>query len=190
MITYDSIQSEAELQQILDLQTRNLPDKISLEEKSAEGFVTIRHDLAILKAMNAPYPHVVARSNGQIVGFALVMLRQFERKIPFLIPMFELINSLEYKGKILGDSNYFIMGQICIEKAFRGKGIFGGLYHALRRQMIPHFPMIITEVASKNSRSIRAHEKVGFQNIKTYSTEDGEEWKVLLWDWEKDQSDD
>ena len=42
-----------ELEQILDLQQRNLPKNISQEEREKEGFVTVEHDLDLLRAMNA-----------------------------------------------------------------------------------------------------------------------------------------
>ena len=76
------------------------------------------------------------------------------------------------------------MGQVCIEKQYRGQGLFQGLYHQLKSNLSPHFEMVITEVSVKNTRSIRAHEKVGFESIKTYATEAGEEWSILLWDWQ------
>lgn len=183
MIHYDIVRSDADLQQILDLQAKNLPSHISLEEKKAEGFVTIHHDFKLLAAMNQPYPHVVARQNGQIVGYTLVMQRDFATAIPYLQPMFKMIDQQRYRGQLLADAAYFVMGQVCIEKDYRGQGLFQKLYEKLKDGLVAHFDLVITEVSLKNPRSIRAHEKVGFKNIKTYATDDGEEWMILLWDW-------
>jgi hypothetical protein len=47
------VESERELEQILVLQQRNLV-------ATADGFVTVRHTLDILKAMHAQLPSVVA----------------------------------------------------------------------------------------------------------------------------------
>jgi len=41
------------------------------------------------------------------------------------------------------------------------------------------FDYIITEISTRNHRSIRAHEKVGFETIKEYES-DGKEWKIVL----------
>jgi hypothetical protein len=70
--------SDDDLQQILNLQSQNLPKNISAEESKSEGFVTIQHILPLLKRMNEPYPHVVARNDeGSIIGYALTMLPSF-----------------------------------------------------------------------------------------------------------------
>jgi L-amino acid N-acyltransferase YncA len=42
--------------------------------------------------------------------------------------------------------------------------------------------LLVTEVSTKNQRSLKAHEKVGFKNVFTY--EDGiDEWNVVIWNW-------
>lgn len=182
MITFTVAKKNAELKQILDLQQNNLPTSISKTELQVEGFVTVHHDLAILTAMNAPYPHIIAKDKDKVIGYTLVMLRKFEQDIPVLVPMFEQINAIEYRGVLLAMTNYFVMGQVCIQKAYRGKGIFQGLYDHLKKRMSPHFQYVITEVSERNPRSMRAHEKVGFQTILKY-VEGGEVWNILLWDW-------
>ncbi len=182
MIHYTTANTTNDLQQILELQKSNLPISISTDERKAEGFVTVQHDIAILTAMNRPHPHIIAKDGDSVVGYTLVMLRSFDTHIPVLVPMFEQINGIAYKGEHLEAVNYFVMGQVCIQKNYRSKGIFKGLYNALKNQMSPHFKYVITEVSSRNPRSIRAHEKVGFQTILTYQTQ-LEEWLILLWDW-------
>ncbi len=178
MINYSICQTDNELRQILDLQFCNLPSNISDQEAQSEGFVTVHHNFDLLKKMNSPYPHIVARDGEQIIGYALVMLRTFQNDIPVLVPMFKEIDAIIYRGEILGDAKYFIMGQICIDKAYRGQGIFAGLYKEMQRRMSPHFDYIITEVDKRNPRSMRAHEKVGFENVHEYRS--GKDWVVLL----------
>ena len=178
MITYDIATTDHDLYQILELQAKNLPQNISEEESLSQGFVTIHHSFALLKRMNSPYPHIVARDKEKIVGYTLVMLRSFQIDIPLLIPMFQQIDQSEYKGQMLGDAKYFVMGQVCIDKSYRGKGVFTGLYREMQKRMAPHFDFIITEVAERNTRSIRAHFKVGFELVKEY--ESGEKWSIIL----------
>lgn len=64
MIKYSLSKNDEELQQILDLQKENLPAFISVEEQGREGFVTVHHHLDLLRAMNAPFPHVIAKDQG------------------------------------------------------------------------------------------------------------------------------
>ena len=176
-LQFKGAESDLELRQILALQKDNYRDYVSAEEAQEQGFVSIEHDLALLKAMNEDYPHVIAQDGSELVGYALVMLQKFGDAIPVLFPMFERINNLTLNGVSLRQYRYFIMGQICIAKAHRSRGIFAQLYQNLAQQMKGDFNLIVTEVASRNKRSLRAHEKVGFQILKTYTAE--EEWNII-----------
>ncbi len=178
MIHYGIAKTDEDLHEILTLQKRNLAASVSPQEAKEQGFVTVDHDFDLLKRMNLARPHIVAREGGRIVGYALVMLRSFANEIPVLIPMFLRINQLTYQRIALQDSKYFVMGQVCIDKNYRGKGIFGGLYTEMSKRMAVDFDLIVTEVASKNTRSIKAHHKVGFETILKYK--DSEEWEVVI----------
>jgi ribosomal protein S18 acetylase RimI-like enzyme len=179
-ILYTIAKTDAELYGFLQLQRANLPVSISHEEALEEGFVTVEHDFALLKQMNSPYPHIIAKHDEQVIGYTLVMLRELREQIPVLIPMFVQIDAIEFDGNLLKDSGYVVMGQVCIAKGYRGQGIFQGLYQEMANQLEPHFEYIITEVSKRNPRSIRAHEKVGFLNVREYTSDDGEEWVILL----------
>lgn len=183
MIEYSTVKNQQELQQILDLQKKNVEQVLVETEVKSQGFVTVHHNLELLSALNHPYPHIIAKDNNQVIGYCLVMLRKFEKDIPVLVSMFQQINSIEYEGQLLKEARYFIMGQVCVDKAYRGKGVFKGLYHKMRDEMADKFDYIITEVAQRNTRSIAAHRKVGFQTIKEFTSELGEEWAIILWDW-------
>ena len=78
---------------------------------------------------------------------------------------------------------YFVMGQVCIHKNYRGKGIFDGLYRHMRRVMASNFHGVVTSISTRNQRSLRAHARVGFSTIHEYSTGEGDDWKLVLWDW-------
>ena len=172
---------EQDLHQILALQQLNLPGNISREEALSHGFVTVEHDIGLLTEMYLSAPQIVAVHNGQVVGYALTMLPSFADRVPVLVPMFERINSLSWKGRKLSDWRYYTMGQVCVAKDYRGMGIFAGLYAGHRRFLSPQYEVVITEVATRNTRSIRAHEKVGFETLEIYTVPDGEEWALIGW---------
>lgn len=182
MLIFTTASTDQDLQQILALQQVNLSKNISTEESRSQGFVTVEHDFEILKAMNDACPHIIAKVDDQVVGYTLVMLEQFKNRIPILIPMFEKVNQLQWNNRIIGDLKYFIMGQVCIAKEWRGQGIFSGLYKQMKTALSDRFDCIITEIATRNTRSMRAHEKVGFEVLETYEGET-EEWAIVGWDW-------
>jgi ribosomal protein S18 acetylase RimI-like enzyme len=74
------------------------------------------------------------------------------------------------------------MGQICIDKAFRGQGIFDKLYAGHKEIYSQNYDCIVTEVATRNTRSLRAHQRVGFNTIHKH-TDETDDWEVMVWDW-------
>lgn len=110
------------------------------------------------------------------------MLNKFKTLIPIVIPLFESFESIIYQGKGLCDYNYYVMAQICIAEAYRGKGLFQLLYKKHRETYQSTFYLCLTEISSSNSRSQRAHEKVAFKIIHTY-TDAIDEWHIMCWDW-------
>lgn len=178
-IQYTTAHTFDDLTQILSLQNENLPQNISPEELENEGFVTVQHDLDLLSKIAGSYTHAVAKFDGKVIGYALVMERACSKDIPVLIPMFEQIDKIIYNGKPLSDTRFFVMGQVCIKKGFRGQGVFKGLYEQLRQNMKSDFDYIITDISIHNKRSLRAHEKIGFKPIQKY-IHNGEEWVIVL----------
>ncbi|RKG99774.1 GNAT family N-acetyltransferase [Corallococcus sp. CA047B] len=177
-----AVQSRSELEQVLALQRRNLKQVLAPEEMRSQGFVTVAHDLPTLEAMHALAPSIIALHGSEVVAYALVMPRECRALVPVLEPMFALIERLDFKGRPLKDQRFYVMGQVCIDKAHRGMGLFDSLYHQHREQLRNRFDCVITEVSVHNTRSLRAHERVGFQTVHTYP-DVTDTWAVVLWDW-------
>ena len=187
MISFTTVTHQAQIQQMLDLQMQNLPQYITADEAKEQGFLTVQHDATLLWAMNQKHAHSIAVDNEKVVGFALVMTQDFKNNIPILIPMFKQLDEMTFQHKPLNESSYFIMGQICVAKPHRGQGIAGQMYKNLQERLSNSFEYVITEVVTHNWRSMRAHEKVGFQILKQYKDElNGEEWALLIWNWRKE----
>lgn len=184
-MTYTQVKTVDELYQILALQAANLPKNISIEEAIDQGFVTVQHDFELLETMNQRFPHIIAKDGEKVVGYTLVMLRSFVDKIPILFSMFEMINQIIFKGKPINDSTYLMMGQVCIDKNYRGQGLFGNLYKTMQKYYANDFQYLITEISARNPRSLKAHSKVGFEDLKVFTDKvSGEVWHLVIWDWQ------
>ncbi|ADO67912.1 GNAT family N-acetyltransferase [Stigmatella aurantiaca] len=183
----DTVRDDADLEQILALQRKNLSLAISPDEAVSQGFVTVEHDLDTLKQMHALGPSIAVRDGEALVAYALTMLRECRALCPILEPMFQLCETLEYQGRPLTDFRFYVMGQVCIDKAHRGQGLFDMLYQKHRELYRPRFDVLLTEVATRNRRSLRAHERVGFQTLHTYR-DAVDEWALILWDWREPSS--
>jgi L-amino acid N-acyltransferase YncA len=182
MLSLTTVETKVELEEILELQQQNLIQNIDEVEMQTQGFVTMIHDLDVLQQMHDLAPSVIAKDGNRVVGYALVMLRECRELFPPLEPMFKNLDLLEYRNNPLNEYRFYIMGQVCIDKKFRRTGLFDQLYQKHKEIYAEKFDFIITEVSTRNQRSLRAHERVGFEVINTYSDEI-DEWAVVLWNW-------
>jgi GNAT superfamily N-acetyltransferase len=171
--------SDSDLEQILTLQKLNLRHIRSSEEEAEQGFVTVIHDFELLKLMNTTARHVIARDGDKVIGYALAMTREFRDQIAALESMFAMLDKIVFEGKTFSEVPYMVMGQICVDSNYRGKGVFREMYNLYFSTYKPLFKNIITEVAVRNTRSLNSHLHLGFEEIYRYEESGVEEWVVL-----------
>ena len=182
-IIFDVASTEQHFEQILQLQKQNLFSAISEERQAQQGFVFAEHTMALLKMMAAHLPQVIAVSNGKVIGYNLAMSVSMKNEMPSLIPMFTEFERSKYKGKPLSTYSFIVGGQVCVDKDFRGQGLLSRLYHETRDRLPSGYQLCVTEVSVRNSISLKAHQKMGFEVVSTYH--DGKElWKVVVWELE------
>jgi L-amino acid N-acyltransferase YncA len=166
------VEGRRELEQVLTLQQRNLAE-------TEDGFVTVRHTLEILERMHARMPSLAAHDDaGELAGYALAMPRDTQSLLPILAPMFARLEGLD----VLRSARWYVMGQVCVAEGWRGRGVFDALYAGHRDSYAGAFEVLVTEIATRNGRSIRAHERVGFAEIDRYR-DATDEWSVVAWRW-------
>ena len=182
MIEAGLVSGRADLEQILALQRDNLRERVSAEQARREGFVTVAHTLEILEAMHAIAPSVIARDGADLAGYALVMPVEARVLLAILEPMFRVFETVAWRGKPLGAWPYYVMGQICVAQRYRGQGVVDALYREHRARYSERFALCVTEIATRNTRSMRAHARVGFEVLTTYRDAQ-DEWAVVGWDW-------
>jgi len=56
------------------------------------------------------------------------------------------------------------------------------LYQKHREVYSNQYDFILTEISTSNLRSLKAHEKMGFETIYTYQ-DSVDEWNVVVWNW-------
>ena len=171
-------ESDRDLEGILALQRAS-------RAPTKDGFVTVEHTLDILRAMHALAPSIVARDErGDIVGYALVMPREARTLVPILEPMFALIEQLPPATL---PARWYVMGQIAVAPSHRGTGLFDAMYAEHRARYRDRYDAVVTEVATRNTRSMRAHERVGFNTVTTYR-DATDEWALIAWDWSRQRN--
>ncbi|MGZ5189724.1 MAG: N-acetyltransferase family protein [Flavisolibacter sp.] len=178
------ITSEDELFQIHQLNLQNLKYNITEVEKNREGFVSWLYSEELLSQMHQLAPSVIVKDGSRVAGYALTTLKESRKFHRDLETMFHHLESVNYNGKSLVDQNFYCMGQICVAREYRGKGIVDMLYQKHKEIYSKQYDFILTEISTSNVRSIRAHDKVGFIKINTYK-DSIDEWNVVVWNWDR-----
>ena len=183
MIIYTTSATEKELLGILALQKANLAAGLTIDEIQSQGFVTVMHSYEQLKKINDFEKHIIAKDNDTVIAYLLAMTEQSRFEIPVLAPMFNLFAKISLAGKSVSSYNYIVVGQVCVDKQYRGTGILDNCYAAYKNNFKKNYDFAITEIVSTNLRSLNAHKRIGFTEIHRYIASDNTEWSIVAWDW-------
>ena len=182
MVEITIAKTEDDLHRILVLEAQNLTKNISEAVQKDQGFVTFQYSYQQMKAMADVAPQIIAKDGDEVVGYALTTLPSLGEAIPMFAPMFTLLQKLSWNNQPVYDYRFYAMGQICVADGYRGQGIFDAMYAKHKEILSENYDLCITEVAIRNARSMRAHERVGFKTIHTYE-DSADIWNVVVWDW-------
>jgi len=182
MIQIKCVTKDSELEAIQALQRANLRRHLSEPEAANEGFLIAEYSLDFLRRMHENHPSVIAVDGDQLAGYALVTTKAARDGHPLLNDLCNQIDQLTYNNRPLKGASYVLVGQLCVEKCHRGKGLVQQMYGLFRESLQRDYDYGITDVARANQRSLQAHLKTGFRVIHTIQFE-GLEWDVILWDW-------
>lgn len=170
------------LAQILVLQRNNSRAHLSPQVQARDGFVFVEHTPEQLARLAAVWPQVVALDGDRVVGYNLCMGPTMRDEIPCLRSMFEQFDCLSFRGRLLAEWRYVVGGQVCVDAAYRGRGLIGALYRATKAFLPSTVELCVTEIAMRNERSRRAHYRIGFEPVGHYR-DAAEDWEVVAWPW-------
>ena len=96
-----------------------------------------------------------------------------------LSELFDTIDGLTFQNEKIKDKNYIVVGQLCIEKQFRGKGWANKIYSYYKENYCVNYDYAVTDISSNNPRSLKAHIKAGFVIIHRFKYEESS-WDIVL----------
>jgi hypothetical protein len=76
----------------------------------------------------------------------------------------DLCETLFVNEKALKDMKYYILGQICIKEAYRGKHIFDNLYQEHKRLFSNSYDCIVTEISPPKRQIVSCTQKSWFSD--------------------------
>jgi len=181
MIQITVAATDRHFDEILALQRRYHLNAVSDQVQSAEGFVFAEHTKSLLQRMAAESPQAIALVDGQVMGYCLSLTLSLKAEVPSLAPMFEQFAACAYRGKPLPSYRLIVGGQVCVDREHRGKRLLSRLYEQVRQSVGSAYDLCVTEIATRNRVSMRAHERMGFEVVSTYR-DSKEEWVIVAWD--------
>jgi ribosomal protein S18 acetylase RimI-like enzyme len=176
------VETEQELIGLKQLQTNNLRRLIGEEEAMKEGFVTSEYALSLLQQMHEIHPSIIVKEGDEVVGYTIVTNKEVYGAHPELDHLFNTLDATEYKDTLLINSNYILIGQVCVAKSHRGQAWVPKMYDYYKSLHAKNYTFLVTDISQANKRSIRMHQKIGFETIGVIE-QVGTGWDIVLWDW-------
>jgi predicted GNAT family acetyltransferase len=144
---------------ILALQEPNLPD--------SGGSLSVRQNADWFKHAMLDMPLIVARSDGQIVGYLVATSLAAKSHIPIIQAMLRSFST---------PPDCYLYGPVCVAAAERGKGLAGIMFEALCARLPGRSAM--TFIRADNAASRQAHRKMGMRELGPF-THDGATYIAL-----------
>lgn len=151
---------------ILSLQEKNLYRNLNgLERK--KGFVTTPFTQGQIEEIIGQNGVFIAETTeGILIAYAFAGSWHYFEQWEIFNYMVSRFPTLSFKGNDITTANSFQYGPVCIDKAYRGKGVLNLLFEEMRLEFVKKYPFSITFINKMNLISEKAHvEKLGWEII-------------------------
>ncbi|HEX2230030.1 MAG TPA: hypothetical protein VHM64_23085 [Candidatus Binatia bacterium] len=146
----------ADYSEILRLNEANFIDNLSREER-ADGFLSAIFTAKQIAAMAEDLGILIALVDGKAAGFLCAFRSDFDHGSAVVGEMLGSYERMRFEGKPLSAYRSYVYGPVCIDRAYRRRGILRGLFDAQRRELAALFEIGVALVARDNRRSLDAH---------------------------------
>ena len=141
-----ALATRADIAGILDVQEQNLRER--------GGTLSVRFSREWFESALADMPVLVARKAGQVVGYLVSSSPAAQSHVPIIQAMLRA-----YPGA----PDAYLYGPICIAESERGQNLPAALMSALGERLPGREG--ITFIRRDNTRSMRAHAKIGMREV-------------------------
>jgi len=151
---------------VMELHKQYHISSIRCDDK-ADGFVTTNFTPEQLNALVEKERGItVAMDGGRIIAYAMAASWQFWSEWPLFAHMIEKLPENAFKGQTLSVNNSYQYGPICVNRQYRGSGVFQKVFFASLADMADRYPIMLTFINRINPRSYAAHtKKVGMEIV-------------------------
>lgn len=129
------------------------------EEDKKDGFVTTNFTEEQLKSLIKDEHGVIVAEDdeGEIVSYATAAPWSFWLQWPLFELMVSILPENPFEGNELTVENSYQYGPVCVDKKYRGTGLFEEVFKASLDSMSDRYPYMVTFINKINPRSYAAH---------------------------------
>ena len=129
-----------------------------LDEDKPDGFVTTNMSALQMESLISRERGItIAGENGSLAAFAMAGSWGFWSEWPLFEHMIGILPEYSFDGQALTTENTYQYGPICVDKSWRGKGVFESVFAYSLRSMRERYPIMLTFINQINGRSYAAH---------------------------------
>jgi predicted GNAT superfamily acetyltransferase len=141
---------------ILRLQSENFIANLSAAERE-EGFLSAEFSREQVAKLAEDLGTTIAAVDGEVVAFLCAFRNDFNHGSPVIAKMLDTYHLVKFDGKPLNSYNSYIYGPVCIDRAYRRRGLLRGLYEAQKQDLAGQFDVGVAFVSRSNPHSLNAH---------------------------------
>jgi len=128
-----------------------------LEAERRDGFLSAQFTMEQTAAMAEDLGTTVAVVDGQVAGFLCAFRNDFDHGSSVVAMMIESYDRLSFQERLLNTYQSYAYGPVCINRAYRRKGLLRGLFEEQKRQLAGRFEVGVALIARTNQHSLDAH---------------------------------
>lgn len=170
---------------VIELQELNLFANLSAEQRR-EGFVTTPFSIAQIENILLQRGLFVAENGeGRIIAYVFAADWEYFSQWEIFSHMVSRFPLLTFNGQAITTENSFQYGPICIDKAYRGRGLINHIFEEMRLEFSKRYPLALTFINAVNVVSEMAHtKKLGWEVIDRFEF-GGKQYLGLVYSMEK-----
>lgn len=138
------------------LNSANFVANLTVEERQ-DGFLSAVFTLEQTAAMAEDLGTTVAIVDGVLAGFLCAFRNDFNHGSPVVAKMIESYDRVHFEGRLLSSYSTYAYGPVCIDRAYRRKGLLRGLYETQKNELAGRFEVGVALIARNNPHSLQAH---------------------------------
>jgi len=167
------------IEEVLTLHYRYQIDSISDEDK-LDGFITTafteEHLLNLIQEEDGLF---IVCIDQKIVAYAMAASWGFWSQWPMFQFMIQNLGDSNYLEQKVTVENSYQYGPVCVDRSFRGKGVFERVFDFCLSEMSKRYPIMVTFINQNNPRSYEAHiRKTPLEVIQNFEFNDNVYYKL------------